>query len=50
VRYETLPSGGVKAMKIDLPPALAQEMVHTDISENWETYCKKFLSGKRLSA
>jgi hypothetical protein len=50
VRYEQIPGGGAKAMKIDLPLALAQEMVQTDFSENWESYCKKFLAGKKLSA
>jgi hypothetical protein len=50
VRYEPLPTGGVKSMKIDLPLLLAQDMVQNDLSLNWESYCKKFLAGKRLSA
>jgi len=50
VRREALPTGGMWNMKIELPLSLAQDMVQNDLSSNWESYCKKFLSGKRISA
>ena len=50
VRREALPTGGMWNMKIELPLSLAQDMVQNDLSSNWESYCEKFLSGKRISA
>jgi len=49
MRHETLPSGGVNSMKIDLPLALAADMVRNDLSSNWTLYLKKFLATKKLS-
>lgn len=49
MRHETLPSGGVNSMKIDLPLALAADMVRNDLSSNWSSYMKKFLASKKLS-
>jgi hypothetical protein len=50
IRQETLPTGGVLKIEIDLPMSLALDMVENDLSSNWQTYCKKFFAGKRLSA
>jgi hypothetical protein len=50
VRQEALPTGGMWSMRIDLPSQLALDMIKNDLSTNWETYCKKYLAGKRLSA
>jgi hypothetical protein len=36
-------------MKIDLPLALAADMVRNDLSSNWSSYMKKFLASKKLS-
>jgi LysM repeat protein/RNA polymerase subunit RPABC4/transcription elongation factor Spt4 len=49
MRHETLPGGGVNSMKIDLPLALAADMVRNDLSSNWSSYMKKFLASKKLS-
>ena len=50
VRHEFLSNGTKRSVMIDLPSCAAQEMIQNDLASNWLTYCKKFLSAKRLSA
>jgi len=38
-----------KSIKMNLPSAAVEEMVRNDLSKNWQEYCQKFLSGKKLS-
>lgn len=50
VRHEYNVTGkSRKSIKMNLPSAAVEEMVRNDLSRNWQDYCQKFLSGKKLS-
>jgi len=51
VRHEySLDGSKKKSIKMDLPPAALNELVHNDLASNWKDYCKKFLEGKKITA
>ncbi|MBK9143893.1 MAG: LysM peptidoglycan-binding domain-containing protein [Candidatus Melainabacteria bacterium] len=51
VRHEySLDGAKKKSIKMDLPPAALNELVHNDLASNWKDYCKKFLEGKKITA
>ena len=50
VRHEYNVTGkSRKSIKMNLPSSAVEEMVRNDLSRNWQDYCQKFLSGKKLS-
>lgn len=50
IRHEYNVTGKArKSIKMNLPSAAVEEMVRNDLSRNWQDYCQKFLTGKKLS-
>ncbi|MDX2106608.1 MAG: LysM peptidoglycan-binding domain-containing protein [Candidatus Melainabacteria bacterium] len=50
IRHEYNVTGKArKSIKMNLPSAAVEEMVRNDLSRNWQEYCQKFLTGKKLS-
>ncbi|MBS1999011.1 MAG: hypothetical protein JSS86_21945, partial [Cyanobacteria bacterium SZAS LIN-2] len=50
VRHEYSKDGRKKTIKIDLPAGAVGEMVENELSSNWQDYCNRYLSGRKLSA
>jgi hypothetical protein len=44
VRHEYVGAGKRKSVKMDLPPSAVQELADNDLINNWEAYCKRFVS------
>ncbi len=48
-RHEYSRDGRRKSISIDLPSVAVGQMVQNELSQNWEKYCDRFLSGRKLS-
>jgi hypothetical protein len=48
-RHEYSRDGRRKSISIDLPSVAVGQMVQNELSQNWEKYCERFLSGRKLS-
>lgn len=48
-RHEYSRDGRRKSISIDLPSIAVGQMVQNELSQNWEKYCDRFLSGRKLS-
>ncbi|MBA4075265.1 MAG: hypothetical protein C0508_09495, partial [Cyanobacteria bacterium PR.023] len=44
VRHEYIGGGRKKSVKMDLPPAPAQELADNDLVNNWQRYCHTFVA------
>lgn len=44
VRHEYVGGGRKKSVKMDLPPAPAQELADNDLVNNWQRYCHTFVA------
>lgn len=50
MRHEYSKDGRKKSIKIDLPAGAVGEMVENELSQKWQDYCNRYLTGRRLSA
>ena len=48
-RHEYSLKGKIKSIKMDLPPGPLEELMQNDLILNWQSYCDKFLAGKKQS-